>query len=440
MADLPDNPNNREEEYLADIAGLPNNVPENPWSRKEAYLAAISGRLDGIDAKIAALATDISLKGGVADYDHLPEDAEIGDAYITEDTGILYVWVGDEWTPLNMQGGEGVKELTEADYNYPTDNPQAIAMWLLDSGYYKVKYTNGVQPKIIGGTSMSSTYEYNDGAILPIWDAFHAKLSIWSNYNSTGTLIKSYLVYSSGLGSYAYSQELSSPTVVQTTGTSQADVMSQNATTSMVFADPSTRNKVQIGNSNTSTSGDRGVAIGPTAYARGAYSIGIGNGCASNGAGTISLGSNALAFDVATGGIALGAYSKAEVAGQLDVGSTNTTYGYNSTNYRLLTGLYDGQSAHDAATVGQTVGTTESTTIATSDWAPLASSDPYDHSATVTLTATIGANSIVELVNDQAVLFGTYGFAIGSISGQNVVIYSIGQPDASVTLKLNVKG
>lgn len=139
MADLPDNPNNREEEYLADIAGLPNDAPENPWSRKEAYLAKISGRLDGIDEKIAALATDISLKGGVATYDDLPQDAAIGDAYITEDTGILYVWVGDEWTPLNMQGGDGgIKTLTTADYNYHKtgDTHDSIALWLLPNGFY----------------------------------------------------------------------------------------------------------------------------------------------------------------------------------------------------------------------------------------------------------------------------------------------------------------
>ena len=108
MADLPENPNNREEEYLADMAGENGTKPNKPWSRKEAYLDAIDGRMDGIDAKIAALATDISLKGGVADYDHLPEDAEIGDAYITEDTGTMYVWVGDQWTALNEGGGAKV--------------------------------------------------------------------------------------------------------------------------------------------------------------------------------------------------------------------------------------------------------------------------------------------------------------------------------------------
>ena len=122
MADLPNNPNNREEEYLARAAGLPNDAPDNPWSRKEAYLEKIGGRIadaeediSELDEKVAALATDISLKGSVTDYDHLPTDAAIGDAYITEDTGILYVWVGDEWTPLNMQGGGGIKTLTTTD-------------------------------------------------------------------------------------------------------------------------------------------------------------------------------------------------------------------------------------------------------------------------------------------------------------------------------------
>lgn len=141
MAVDPDKPFNREEMYLAKAAGEGTTVPDEPWSRKEAYLNKISGRLDGIDAKIAALATDISLKGGVADYDHLPTDAAVGDAYITEDTGILYVWVGDEWTPLNMQGGSGIKELTTEDYNYHRtgDTDDGVALWLIDAGFYVKK-------------------------------------------------------------------------------------------------------------------------------------------------------------------------------------------------------------------------------------------------------------------------------------------------------------
>ena len=84
--------------------------------------------------------------------------------------------------------------------------------------------------------------------------------------------------------------------------------------------------------------------------------------------------------------------------------------------------------------------TTETATITTTDWTALTGSDPYDYSATITATATIDASTgIVELLNDQPALFGTYGFAIGAVSGQSVTIYSIGQPDASVSLKLNIR-
>lgn len=325
MADLPNNPNNREEEYLADIAGLPNDVPENPWNRKEAYLAAIGGRLDGIDAKIAALATDISLKGGVEDYDHLPTDAAIGDAYITEDTGILYVWVGDEWTPLNMQGGGGFTELTSNDYDYPTNNPTQIAAWKLPSGMYVVDDPMNTKVTFFasGSTSNGETPKTND--------------------SSAGSRSKMFIVIQ---------------------GYGECTIIFHNA-------------RVDVTDIYTVFSG--------------------------------------------------GALHGALCARTID--SRNST----STHFPL--------SANQGMILNKNaIGTTESKTIVATDWTALASSDPYDCSATVTLTATIGADSTVELINDQAVLFGTYGFAIGSVSGQNVTIYSIGQPDASVTLKINVKG
>lgn len=80
----------------------------------------------------------------------------------------------------------------------------------------------------------------------------------------------------------------------------------------------------------------------------------------------------------------------------------------------------------------------ESYTI--SAWTPLASSSPYTYKATVTATYTIGNDTTVELINDQAVLFAKYGFAIGEISGQTVTIYSIGVPDINVTLEVEYRG
>ena len=82
----------------------------------------------------------------------------------------------------------------------------------------------------------------------------------------------------------------------------------------------------------------------------------------------------------------------------------------------------------------------ENLSIDTTNWSALSDSSPYTYSATVTAITNISDNSVVELINNQAVLFATYGFAIGSISGQNITIYSIGQPSTSVTLTVGVTG
>ena len=91
-------------------------------------------------------------------------------------------------------------------------------------------------------------------------------------------------------------------------------------------------------------------------------------------------------------------------------------------------------------TISVTGGTTETYTIATSDWSSLSSSSPYTYQATVTATYTIGASTIAELLNDQPVEFANYGFAIGSISGQSVTIYAIDTPSTSETLKITYRG
>lgn len=80
----------------------------------------------------------------------------------------------------------------------------------------------------------------------------------------------------------------------------------------------------------------------------------------------------------------------------------------------------------------------ETITIPTSSWSALADSAPFDYSATVTITTTLGENSTVELINNNALLFANYGFSILSVSGQTATIASIGQPDDNVTLKVVV--
>lgn len=167
------------------------------------------------------------------------------------------------------------------------------------------------------------------------------------------------------------------PTVVQTTGTSTTDVMSQNATTSMVYNDPSTKQRVRIGDNATALYSTDGIAIGRNAYGAGNRSIAIGAGTNStdraetSGDYSIAIGAGAQVRTISTsprGSIALGAYSV--VSGQsgiMNIGSSQTYYGYNNSNYRLLTGLYDPQSAHDAATKGY-VDDNIPATFTTNEW------------------------------------------------------------------------
>lgn len=110
-------------------------------------------------------------------------------------------------------------------------------------------------------------------------------------------------------------------TVVQTTGDSTTDVMSQNATTSMVFADPVNKTKIQIGN---------GAVLNPYAD----YSISIGAQSGTQASGSIALGAGAFAFS----------------RGELNIGTPHLQgYGYNGTNFRIISGVHDPVNAYDAS-------------------------------------------------------------------------------------------
>lgn len=178
----------------------------------------------------------------------------------------------------------------------------------------------------------------------------------------------------------------SSVTPVQTIGTSTTDVMSQDATTKMVFENAS-EGRIKIGNGASTHSGGA-VAIGRSATASGTNAvavsailgtasgtssvvigrdgtankqgaIAIGYAARAQGNGSIAIGGysgdNDSAFIKSNkhGGIALGMGSYVEEVGEMNIGDRSSTYGYNSSAYRLLSGVYDGQNAHDAATVGQ---------------------------------------------------------------------------------------
>ena len=69
-----------------------------------------------------------------------------------------------------------------------------------------------------------------------------------------------------------------------------------------------------------------------------------------NSSGSVAMGLSAEVS--AQNSVAIGSYAKATTKGQFDIGTSTESVGYNNSNYRLLTGLYDPQAAHDAATKG----------------------------------------------------------------------------------------
>ena len=255
------------------------------------------------------------------------------------------------------------KELTAADYNYDSNNDgvnDTVALWLLDPGVYWWNYNFADGGGITFTTSSSGTltndkllpysqqviigYYGNDNSGFYKIQAFSRSGLVQDTYFNWAPFIP-YIVNTSN-GTVVNFQtnaipvgrgDGSGPTVVQTTGSSTTDVMSQNAVTSMVYADPSTKYKIHLG-VNGSVSGNAATGIGYNIFA--------------NGNNAIAIGNNSEAYG--TGSIALGVGAKATSTGEVNIGvdAQYTTFGYNNSQYRLLTGLYDPQSDHDAATKG----------------------------------------------------------------------------------------
>ena len=361
----------------------------------------------------------------------LPEDAEKGVLYILPDGTMHYVKDG-EWETTNP-----------VDLNLDKDSVNAIANKavyeaLAGRGKIVEELPEEGEPGIIYFILNEESEE--QGNIYDEWMYLQQddETFVWEKIKTTDSIdLKLY----------------------NTTGTNTDGAMTQKATTEMVFADPAIKNKVAIGaRAVNATLDSRGSVVIGSGRVSGLGSIVIGGGndttARVTGSAGVAIGAGALStgpnYSIAIGhdaqasnsdAIAIGTGSRATRVGEINIGTTNGSQykGYNSSNYRLLTGVYDGQSAHDAATVGQTIGTSETLTV--SSWSALSGSDPYDYQATVSVTTTIPTNGTVELVNDQAALFATHGFAIGAVDTTNntVTIYSIGEPTSSVSLNIKVR-
>lgn len=194
-------------------------------------------------------------------------------------------------------------------------------------------------------------------------DLFYTEIVAMSNYstnyNFSLTNIEHVLGYDCTIASYIssgteyynfYYNEPSTINVVQTTGSSTTNVMSQNAATNMVFPNNDTQ-RVQIGAGASTVAYTQGVAIGRNAHARSTTTVAIGSGATAEDVSGVAIGN--LSDAAEPNSVALGGSAVTSRRGEVNVGTGSYNYGYNSTPYRVIGGVHDGQTAHDVATVGQ---------------------------------------------------------------------------------------
>lgn len=236
--------------------------------------------------------------------------------------------------------GDDTRILTTDDYNYPTDNPSCVALWLLEPGTYSWK------SEVAFRANSSWSDQTNSPGVATLWDAGNGQLGIvfW---------------YKGGESWY----QLTNPT------TGQADWVNRGLLSTNVYqggdytkvrigsgASSTGNNAIAIGTRAT-TSGTQSTAVGYQADAPGMNSVALGVASKAKGTGVVAIGFDAIVESSSQGSVALGAGAYPSGPGEVNIGTFRTalTYSYNNSGYRLLRGVYDGQSDHDAATYGQLI-------------------------------------------------------------------------------------
>ena len=134
-------------------------------------------------------------------------------------------------------------------------------------------------------------------------------------------------------------------------------------------ASASATNTIAIGaQAKVNANCDNSIAIGNSATTTNYNTVTIGTQTVKSPCSIAIGGANNSSYGVASnakGAVAIGFNSHATRAGEVNIGdSVNHTYGFNNSAYRVIGGVHDGQELHDAATVAQ--GNTLATSAPTS--------------------------------------------------------------------------
>lgn len=237
-----------------------------------------------------------------------------GSTFYCSDTSKLYVFYKGTWYERTAAGGGGGTSYTAGDGIDITDDTISVD-------------TETIQPKLTAGTNI--------------------------------TISEDNVISAEGG---------SSVNVVQSMGTSTTDVMSQNATTTMIHPAGDTNhrrvaigqysyapsdNDITIGYRAQAGTGGKNIALGSEAKvtSTAGYSVSIGSEASCSSTNAVAIGTHSKSDY--TSSVALGNWAQTTKSGQVNIGTGTQAVGYSSSTYRLLSGVYDGQEAHDAVTVNQ---------------------------------------------------------------------------------------
>lgn len=140
------------------------------------------------------------------------------------------------WDTAGGGGGAEFIELTTADYNWnsstgETGTPDCVALWLLPSGIYKGPADSSIEVRVTRGQDYSMGAGFPSYAIVKECENTNTNRAIVTYVNASNGNVVEYCNIDENGRNYTVKNF---PNVVQTTGTSTTNVMSQNAVTGMI--------------------------------------------------------------------------------------------------------------------------------------------------------------------------------------------------------------
>ena len=282
-----------------------------------------------------------------------------GSTFYCSDNSKLYVWCKDNWYEKTVSGGGGgtsnFNDLTNrpkyngTDMTSTTDIPEVKTYSPFTGTDGTTAGTSGLVPA--PATTDSGKFLKADGT----WDT--------AGGGGGDTVYSSKTTSNSTTGGAVYIGNLNStqeeqpdPTTVDSHYKYFWALPSFNnnkpvSNSITILGNANGQNSISIGSSS-GTSASGAVAIGTSAISSTDYSLSIGNQAnVNNGTRSIALG-NATIVN-ANNGVAIGSNATVTRNGEVNVGAGTSGRGYNSTNYRVIGGVHDGQLANDVTTVGQ---------------------------------------------------------------------------------------